>query len=147
MLKKPAHKVYGHCCFGVSAGRNTQSVESRTRSITWFREGSCPTKSGADHQWFWITHWIAAGALKQPQKAAPMNKTWVRAVGLPCLLPQSSVRWKMSTCHSSLMTSAWIHDKWTYAKADPIISHCQAHTFLWREASSMPIKCPFSLEN
>jgi len=47
-----------------------------------------------------------AGAIKLPEEAAPVNRTWAGAVGLPCLRPQNPVCWRASTRRSSLAPPA-----------------------------------------
>lgn len=104
----------------------TRCMESTARSISWVRWGSCQNQSCLPV----FPNYTLAGAIKQPIRAAPEDRTRVRLVGLLCLQPQSPVHRRTGTHHSSLMPAAWIHDKQICNKSGPIKSYTQAYTVL-----------------
>lgn len=137
--KNPTRKVHIHCCLELSAGRN---LMRRVNSQKYFMDQrkllSCQNQSCLPV----LLNYTLAGAIKQPIRAAPENRTWVRVVGLLCLQPQSPVHWRTGTSHSSLLPAAWIHDKRICNKSGPIKSYSQAYTVLeWgrQHAHQVPI--------
>lgn len=86
------------CCLELSAGRNLMDeVNSQNYFMGQRRLLSCQNQSCPPV----VLNYTFGGAIKQPIRAAPENRTWVRVVGLLCLQPQSPVHWRTSTTTSA----------------------------------------------